>query len=239
MQIPNKSAKGLNLRKWLVETLDALIECVTWMRIRPGPGISVRETPAGTVVSLSGQAGHPQTAAPAALVRAGEGVRIDNGTATSVYVPGTTAAAVPVNGATFTCLLEGSTSGTGGIGFPDWGMSAHNAGVDSGLDIGNAAMELSPNDVSVVLAADAWIYAFAEFEAAVVNERRASAHVVVNGCSFKVASVYSRPDSDTLAGAGGGIVIPALAGSTVSFIVQVGQNPADFIHREGCVVYYV
>ena len=124
MFIPQKSQKGANLRQWLVATVDALIDCITSMRIRPGPGIAVRETPAGTIVSVTGSnAASPRQSASPVLGRAGEGIRIDNGTASSVPVSGGTATAVPLNGATFTCTVEGGTTppSGGGIDFPDWG----------------------------------------------------------------------------------------------------------------------
>lgn len=238
--IPSKSQKGVNLRQWLVTTVDALIDCIIRLRICAGPGISVRETPAGTIVSVIASNARPRQSANPGMVRAGEGIRIDNGTASSVYVPGGTATAVPVNGATFTCTVGGGTSSPGGgIDFPDWGMSDHNTGADGVTDIGNADLELAPNAPGIVLSSNAWIYAFAEFASGTVNEARASAHVVVNGASFKVASIYSYPVDDSSTGTGGGIVIPVLSGATVSFAVQIGQNPADFVHREGCVVYYV
>lgn len=240
MYIPQKSQKGANLRAWIVSVIDALIDCVTSLRLRPGPGIEVRETPTGTIVSLARQSGsRPAAAGQAAMVKAGEGMRIDNGTASSVYVPGGTATSVPVNGATFTCTVEGGTSGGGGsgIGIPDWGMSAHNTGADGVTDIGNADLELVPNGAPVVLDANASIYAFAEFECATANETRASAHLVVNGAMFKVASCYNRSSDDAVTGAGGGIAITALSGSTVSFVTSIPVN--EWNHREGCVVYYI
>ncbi len=242
MFIPQKSQKGANRRQWLVATVDALIDCITSMRICPGPGIAVRETPAGTIVSVTGSnAASPRQSASPVLGRAGEGIRIDNGTASSVPVSGGTVTAVPLNGATFTCTVEGGTTppSGGGIDFPDWGMSDHNTGADGVTDIGNADLELAPNVPGIVLLSNAWIYAFAEFESVTVDEARASAHVVVNGASFKVASIYSNPRDDSMTGVGGSVVFPVLSGSTVSFAVQIGQNPADFVHREGCVVYYV
>ena len=242
MFIPQKSQKGANLRQWLVATVDALIDCITSMRIRPGPGIAVRETPAGTIVSVTGSnAASPRQSASPVLGRAGEGIRIDNGTASSVPVSGGPATAVPLNGATFTCTVEGGTTAPsgGGIDFPDWGMSDHNTGADGVTDIGNADLELVPTARGIVLSSNAWISAFAEFETGIVDERRASAHVVVNGASFKVASICSYQPIDALTGTGGGIVIPVLSGATVSFVLQFGQDPGDFVHREGCVVYYV
>lgn len=239
MQIPSKSQKGALIRTWLVDAVDRLIDCVTALRIRPGPGIAVKETPTGTIVSVTGSNAGPHQSASPGMVRAGEGMRIDNGTASSVPVPGGTAALVPVNGATFTCTVEGGTTVPGGteeFDFPNWGMSEHHIGAASGLDIGNADLELVPNAPGVVLSRKAYIYAFAEFESGVVDERRASAHIVVNGCWFKVASFYSYPNADSMFGCGGGLGIPVRSGSTVSFAVQF--DPGGIIHREGCVVYY-
>lgn len=61
--IPRKSVKGANLKKWLVETIDAILDYLHTSRIRPGYGIAVEETPSGTIVRL---AGTPSSNAPVA-----------------------------------------------------------------------------------------------------------------------------------------------------------------------------
>lgn len=51
--IPPKAVSGQNFKKWVVETLNKLIDYLHGARIRPGYGISVRETPSGTIVELA------------------------------------------------------------------------------------------------------------------------------------------------------------------------------------------
>lgn len=51
--IPPKAVSGQNFKKWVVETLNKLIDYLHGARIRPGYGIMVRETPSGTIVELA------------------------------------------------------------------------------------------------------------------------------------------------------------------------------------------
>lgn len=51
--LPKKGIKGTNFKVWAVETLNALIDYLHGARVKPGYGISVRETPSGTIVELA------------------------------------------------------------------------------------------------------------------------------------------------------------------------------------------
>lgn len=187
MQLPPKSQKGVSARNWLVDAVDRLIDCVTTLRLRPGPGIKLKETPAGTIISLAEQSEQPRTANPAAMVRAGAGMRIDNGTASSIYVPGSTVNTVPVNGATFTCLApddsSGGTSGdtSGGNFIPDWRHGGHSGVIppDNGSSIPYTAAE------------EGYIFAWASFDPFKdgLRYRNYAAHVQINGGLMKVAEL--------------------------------------------------
>lgn len=59
--LPQKSTSGNNLKQWLIRSIDGLIDYLSATRVRPGYGISVEETPSGTVISLKNRpAGVPQ-----------------------------------------------------------------------------------------------------------------------------------------------------------------------------------
>ena len=51
--LPRKGITGDNLKKWVVETVNGLIDYLHSHRVRPGNGIRVDETPSGVVVSLA------------------------------------------------------------------------------------------------------------------------------------------------------------------------------------------
>ena len=50
--LPQKSTSGNNLKQWLIRSIEGLIDYLSATRVRPGYGISVEETPSGTVISL-------------------------------------------------------------------------------------------------------------------------------------------------------------------------------------------
>lgn len=51
--LPKKGVKGANLRKWLIDSIEQLIDYLHSTRVLPGDGIMVKETPAGVIVSLA------------------------------------------------------------------------------------------------------------------------------------------------------------------------------------------
>lgn len=121
MQIPRLPASGENLKKYLMDTIKAILNYLHASRVRPGYGIDVRETPSGTIISLAKK----QTSEASSSSSSGGGTT-QNLSAT-------------VSGSTATVALSGSTSsveivGTGdvqvsggsnrivlsGAGFPVW-----------------------------------------------------------------------------------------------------------------------
>lgn len=54
--LPAKGVKGANLRKWLIDSINGLIDYLHASRVRPGDGIMVKETPSGVIVSLAKKA---------------------------------------------------------------------------------------------------------------------------------------------------------------------------------------
>lgn len=51
--LPRKGITGDNLKKWVVDTVNGLIDYLHSHRLRPGYGINIQETPSGVVVSLA------------------------------------------------------------------------------------------------------------------------------------------------------------------------------------------
>lgn len=51
--LPKKGVKGANLRKWLIDSIEQVIDYLHSTRVRPGEGIMVKETPSGVIVSLA------------------------------------------------------------------------------------------------------------------------------------------------------------------------------------------
>ena len=141
---------------------------------------------------------------------------------------------IAVNGDVISYI--GGNQGGGSVGFPNWGWSP------SGPSKGNATSIIEANVAGSTVSSNGWIYAFAEFRTtSSAPDGTASAHVVVNGGYFKVASLRSSiADEDVGAvqrfGAGSSVVIPVLAGSTVSFVVS---NPEGLGETCGCVYYAV
>ena len=51
--LPKKSVKGDGFKKWVIYSINALIDYLHGARLKPGYGIAVRETPSGTIVELA------------------------------------------------------------------------------------------------------------------------------------------------------------------------------------------
>lgn len=128
--IPRKSVKGANLKKWLVDTIDAILDYLHASRIRPGYGIAVDETPTGTIVRL---AGTPSSNAPVSTGGGGTtgatGIEssVSGGTASITLTGGTGSVnlvgtgSVTISGNTNTGNIEiNSSGGTSAVGFPNY-----------------------------------------------------------------------------------------------------------------------
>ena len=106
--LPRKGITGDNLKKWVVDTVNGLIDYLHSHRVRPGNGIRVDETPSGVVVSL---ANIPSASAPSNVTQNGaSGIdsAVSGGTA-SVYLTGGTGSVNFVG--TGSVTLSGNTNG--------------------------------------------------------------------------------------------------------------------------------
>lgn len=133
--LPKKGVKGANLRKWLIDSIEQLIDYLHSTRVRPGPGISVRETPSGVIVSLAKKS----TSTVNNSTAGGETQDISatvtgSGMATvaTIELSGSTSAVnirpansnIQISGGTTGEILIGATGGTGGTaGLPDYNTS--------------------------------------------------------------------------------------------------------------------
>lgn len=124
--LPPKNTAGQNLKQYLIRTIDAIIDYLHATRIRPGYGIDVRETPAGTEISLKDM----KTAVPCSIQKnggtaSGLTATVSGGTAT-VAISGSTAlviepgANIQISGGTNGELIISATGGGGATGFPDY-----------------------------------------------------------------------------------------------------------------------
>lgn len=134
----------------------------------------------------------------------------------------------------------GSFGGAGsGLNAPDWRNIASGTTPE-----GNTVIELTKNGTATTTSTAGFIYAYAEFTYGAAYPAYASAHVVVNGGTFKVCSLAMTdyPNGDTPVRMGAGITIPVISGAEVRFIVSTTDyngNPDNsaFITNAGCVLY--
>jgi len=100
--LPPKAVTGQNFKKWVIDTLNKLIDYLHGARIKPGYGIMVRETPSGTIVELAKKQASPVNN----TTGGGTGVAQD----ISATVSGGTAT-VTLSGSTSSVEIVGGTSG--------------------------------------------------------------------------------------------------------------------------------
>ena len=50
--LPRKSVKGTIFKKWVVDSIDQIIDYLSSNWLQPGNGINIRRTPSGTIVEL-------------------------------------------------------------------------------------------------------------------------------------------------------------------------------------------
>lgn len=134
--------------------------------------------------------------------------------------------------------FRGGGSGSG-LDAPDWRNIANGTTPN-----GNSVVELTKNGTATTTSTAGYIYAYAEFTYGAAYPAYASAHVVVNGGTFKVCSLAMTdyPNGDTPVRVGAGITIPVISGATVSFLVSTtdyngNQDNSAFITNAGCVLY--
>ena len=125
--LPQKSIKGANLKKWLIEAVDGIIDYLkSGIYLVPGPGISIERKPSGIVISAT----KPSVSAPPS-VKAASSVQdisatVTGGTATITLsgstssVPVVAGSNVNITGGTNGEVIIGATGGTGSVGFPNY-----------------------------------------------------------------------------------------------------------------------
>ena len=124
--LPRKSVSGLPLKKYVLDTLNGLIDYLQTHRIRSGHGIDVQETASGYVINLA----RTPTNVPQVQNTGGgaDGIEanVTGGTASITLTGGTGSVnlvgtgAVTISGNTTTGNIEiNATGGSGTVGFPD------------------------------------------------------------------------------------------------------------------------
>ena len=108
MKIIDKILRGRPLKTTVLDKLDEIIDYLRATRIVGGHGITATETAAGLVISVNGASRAKDEEDDYAFVTAGPGVCI-SGTSEDPAVAGSTVSSVPINGATFSLLLEAGT----------------------------------------------------------------------------------------------------------------------------------
>jgi hypothetical protein len=125
--LPQKSVKGANLKKWLIEAVDGIIDYLkSGIYLVPGPGISIERKPSGIVISAT----KPSVSVSPSVKAAASSVQdisatVTGGTATIMLsgstssVPVVAGSNVNITGGTNGEVIIGATGGTGTVGFPD------------------------------------------------------------------------------------------------------------------------
>lgn len=127
--LPRKSVSGLPLKKYVLDTLNGLIDYLQTHRIRSGHGIDVQETASGYVINLARtptnvpqvqNAGGGADGIDASVTGGTASITLTGGTG-SVNLVGTGAASISKNATTGDIEINatGGTSTTS-LGFPDY-----------------------------------------------------------------------------------------------------------------------
>lgn len=138
--IPRKGVKGISLRKWVIDTLNGVIDYLHSARVRPGNGILIRETPSGTIIELKKQPDSPQSSGGggggtaqdiSATVSGGTATIAISGSTSTVEIVGGTSGNVTISGNTNgQVVIDATGGGGGGVGsydvFPDYNSNPVN-----------------------------------------------------------------------------------------------------------------
>jgi hypothetical protein len=128
-RLPQKSVKGANLKKWLVESIDALIDYLSDASyLQPGNGIGIDRTASGIMISAT----KPKPAPAQSLTGGGTvqdlSATVSGSTATlalsgsTATVPFVAGANVNITGGTNGEVILSATGGTAsGMAYPQWG----------------------------------------------------------------------------------------------------------------------
>ena len=128
MPVPSKIPHGLNFKKAVLGTINALIDYLNGNWLQGGPGISIKRTPSGTIIGLA----KPKDSARQVASASGSGVNQD--------------LSVAVSGNTATIGLSGSTSSVELVGVGDVGISGGTNGrVEINVTGGTGSRVLFPS----------------------------------------------------------------------------------------------
>lgn len=124
--LPRKSVKGAIFKKWVVESIDAIIDYLSSNWLQPGNGINIRRTPSGTIVELQKQNKTPQTSGGGNGIVQDISATVSGSTAAIVGLSGSTSSVAFVAGSNMSLasgengeIVLNSTGGSGTVGFPD------------------------------------------------------------------------------------------------------------------------
>jgi hypothetical protein len=125
--LPRKSVTGLPLKKYVLDTLNGLIDYCHTHRIKAGKGIDVRETASGYVIGLAQPPSNPPQVLNAGGGADGIEASVTGGTASialtggtgSVNLVGTGAVTITRNTTTGDIEIN-ATGSTSSVGFPDY-----------------------------------------------------------------------------------------------------------------------
>lgn len=129
--IPRKSVTGLPLKKYVLDTLNGLIDYLQTHRIQAGKGIDVRETASGYVIGLAQPPSNPPQVERGGGGGGADGIEANvNGGTASITLTGGTGSVnlvgtgdVTISGNTNTGNIEINATGGGGgavVGMPDY-----------------------------------------------------------------------------------------------------------------------
>ena len=155
--LPQKSTSGNNLKQWLIRSIEGLIDYLSATRVRPGYGISVEETPSGTVISLKNR----PAAAPVSLsggttstadIEGGTGILVTGSTTKTISANIEGGTDIEITGGTGGDPLVVSYTGSGGGGggglcFPDY----------SALSVSSASGTVLSNGVDFTATSAGWL----------------------------------------------------------------------------------
>lgn len=109
MKTLERIRRGLPILRAVKEKVNEIVDYLRATKLVQGPGILLKETSSGLIISVNGN-GHPKDEDdPYAFVTAGPGVCI-SGTSETPAVSGGTNSTVPLAGATFSVLLEAGSN---------------------------------------------------------------------------------------------------------------------------------
>ena len=130
--LPKKGVKGANLRKWLIDAIEQLIDYLNSPWLQAGKGINIRRTPAGTIIELQKQSSESPRSSSGGTASAPQDISatVSGGTATlalsgsTATVPVVAGANVNITGGTSGEVIISATGGTSSNNFfPDYGNS--------------------------------------------------------------------------------------------------------------------